>query len=383
MNAIITDADILKSLSPIDLSAYLRNRQWRREGETPNELAQYWSHTLESGDSVDVLIPTDRTVRDFSRRMMETLQTLQQIEGRSQLAILTDIQQISSDVIRWRWIQDNAQDGTIPLEQGEQFIAQVRIQLLAAACSTARPKQYFGAQKPAVAQEYMKAARLGQSERGSYVVTVQSPVPPQLSSPAMPDVDEIEPFERRVTLTLGKALSELRHLASNALTTGLPDLESLATKGVSANLCDSVAVMLGADQVRRDIEVTVSMAGSRPSQIASPTRLRLSSDLGPVIAQVGQRLRETATQDDYELTGFVTDLRRGPQDPLGVATVKGQIDGAFRRVEIAVAADTYNSVLVPAHTNRLMIRCEGELQKVHGRSYQLKNARGFEILATE
>jgi hypothetical protein len=313
---------------------------------------------------------------------MEALEALQSIEQRSQLDILNDIQCISSDVIRWRWIQANAEDGTVPLEQGQEFFSLVRNQILAAACSAVEPRQFFASRKPARAVAFLRQARLGQSERGSYVVTVHNPVPPAM--PVSGLEDEADPFERRVTLTLSQGLQSLRRAAAEAISGAQPWQErNLSREGISANLCESMANMLVAGEGARDIEVRISFSGSRPVAGQPAPIARFSSDLSPIIGEIGRVLRETATREDFELRGFVTDLSRGPRDVDGTATIQGLVDEEYHRVEVEVGVDEYNEVLTTAHRDRRMIRCEGELQKVRGRTYRLRHARGFRFLSEE
>lgn len=386
MNVTITDPNTIDGISPVALASYLRARGWHRGPEMTGGLAQTWAWRVSddgaADEIVEVIVPDDREMRDFRRRVRETLETLGEIERRSQLDILADIQCISSDVIRWRWIQASSEDGTIPLEQGHQFFALVRNQLLAAACSAVEPLQFFASRKPAPAVEFLRQARLGQSERGSYVVTVHSPVPPAM--PVSGLEDEPEPFERRVTVTLSKALHCLRRVATETVSGGQPfESTELSREGVSANLCESVAAMLAAGGVRRDIEVRFSFSGSRPATGNPAVVTRFSSDLSPIIGEIGKVLRETATRDDFELSGFVTDLSRGPTDQNGIAGVQGLVDEAYRRVEIEVGAADYDSILTPAHRDRQMIHCEGELQKIKGKTYRLMNARGFRLLSSD
>jgi hypothetical protein len=388
MRATLTDSQAFEALSPVELVSYLRAHGWRRDAEIAGGLAQSWVWPLDGG-RIDVIVPVDHTVRDFRRRVAETLQTLEALENRSQLDILADIQQISSDVIRWRWIEEGAEDGTISLEQGQHFIWQVRIQLLAAACSAVQPRQFFASRKAAQATEYLRQARLGQSERGSYVVTVHSPEPPVISfdGPLAGNADDIEPaddpFERRVTRTLAGALRSLHHVASGAVGNGRVESEGLARNGISANLCESVSSMLGTGKVRRDVEIHFSFSGSLPVSGDAPPLTRFSSDLSAVIGEIGKGLRETATREDFELTGFVTDLSRGPQDEKGIAIIQGLVDDAYHRVEIRNAAEEYETVLTVAHRDRRMVRCEGELRKVKGKTYRLLNPRGFQLLPLE
>jgi hypothetical protein len=144
-----------------------------------------------------------------------------------------------------------------------------------------------------------------------------------------------------------------------------------------------MANMLVAGDGVRDIEVRFSFSGSRPVAGQPAPMARFSSDLSPIIGEIGRVLRETATREDFELRGFVTDLSRGPQDIEGTATIQGLVDDEYHRVEVEVGADEYDEILTTAHRDRRMIRCEGELRKVRGRTYRLQNARGFRLLAED
>jgi hypothetical protein len=196
--------------------------------------------------------------------------------------------------------------------------------------------------------------------------------------------DEADPFERRVTLTLSQALQSLRRAAGEAISgTRSWDERNLSREGISASLCESMANMLVAGEATRDIEVRLSFSGSRPVDGQLAPLARFSSDLSPIIGEIGRVLRETATREDFELRGFVTDLSRRPQDVNGTATIQGLVDEEYHRVEVEVGADEYNEILTPAHRDRRMIRCEGELRKVRGRTYRLQHARGFRFLREE
>ncbi len=62
------------------------------------------------------------------------------------------------------------------------------------------------------ASDYMQRVRLGQTEHGSFVVTLLAPVPPLLQiplDPAWTPLDD-EPFDRRVTRRLMDALDACR-----------------------------------------------------------------------------------------------------------------------------------------------------------------------------
>ena len=142
--------------------------------------------------------------------------------------------------------------------------------------------------------------------------------------------------------------------------------------------------MLSASHTRRDVEIRFSYAAARPATHSRvPPIARFSSDLRDIIKEIGRVLRETATREDFELVGYVTRLNRDQDAGTGTIIVSAQVDDEFRRVEMVVNPADYERIVLPAHRDRTLIICEGELQKVRGRTYQLSNPRGFRSLPTE
>ena len=142
--------------------------------------------------------------------------------------------------------------------------------------------------------------------------------------------------------------------------------------------------MLSASHTRRDVEIRFSYAAARPAtHTPIPPIARFSSGLKDIIKEIGRVLRETATREDFERIGHVIRLDRAPEAEAGTVTVSAQVDDEFRRVEMVVNAADYERILLPAHRDRTLIVCEGELQKVRGRTYRLSNPRGFRALSTE
>jgi hypothetical protein len=86
--------------------------------------------------------------------------------------------------------------------------------------------------------------RLGQTERGSYIVTLLSPLG---ADPAEAEragrLPLADPFPRRAVATLALALQAARDAAERTTTgaSGLEAFHQAIEAGVSANLCDSLA----------------------------------------------------------------------------------------------------------------------------------------------
>ena len=163
---------------------------------------------------------------------------------RSQIQIFQDLLVTGADVIRLRLADAELADASVPLDEGATFIQKAKDMVLAAACAAVNPRIYYPSRKPAQAMDYIRRARLGQTEPGSFIITIISPVPPSLAGPNGQLFELAEPYERRVTQMLAGALNSVRQAAEDAATTGKVDSFVRAVpSGVSANLCDAVAGM--------------------------------------------------------------------------------------------------------------------------------------------
>jgi len=141
--------------------------------------------------------------------------------------------------------------------------------------------------------EYLGRVRMGQTERGSYVLTILSPVAPALASQSELRLDDEppEPFERQVTLAEG--LAALEHAARQAAASGgLSPLEEAVPFGVSANLCEAVAG-LAAVSPAEGIEVRVAWSRTRPLVTSAPSRIFLGSDSIPLIQEAARRFKDS------------------------------------------------------------------------------------------
>jgi hypothetical protein len=213
------DREFLQSLAPVEVAAYLRSRGWHEEPGLARDSALF---TL--GTDYEVTLPLSSALRDFAYRMIDAIKTLEIAEDRDQAEILADLAVSASDVVRVRLANPDARDGSLPLGRASDVISRAYDMPLAVACAAVDPKYYFSSDKPAAASDYMRNVRMGQTERGSFVLTILSRVTPDLAQP-YPGVRDVvpEPFERKVTRRLAVALAAIDLSARAAIATGSLD----------------------------------------------------------------------------------------------------------------------------------------------------------------
>lgn len=380
MKVAIRDVSTLRGLKPLEIAAYLRAKGWRQEGEFDGK-ASLWLLRPEVGEEVDVTLPLRQDLGDFALRMSEILGTLARVEDRSQLDIIQDLLTVTSDLIRVRASSRDHDDGTLPLEQAVEFVERSRDLMLAAACATLNKRPYFGPRKPFQATDYLRQLRMGQTGGGSYVLTILSPVTPELRAPQdEPHEPPPEPYERQVIRTLLDALTAALQAARLAAANGvMQPFRAAIGRGVSANLCEAIVGLSKSSP--EGLEIAVSWARARPMQATVPARVFLASDSITIIAEAGRLFRETAPIEDFDLEGVVTRLHRPEGATVGDVAITGYVDGQLRNIVVPLGAPFYSRA-VRAHDERRSVTCQGDLVK-EGRGYRLQNPRHFELAAAE
>lgn len=289
MRVEIRDAQALAGLSLVDVRAYLVTQGWRPEGRY-GEVATIFVVRDSMGREHETLLPLREDIADFPTRMADIIASIAEVEGRPQLSVYSDLVRSGFDILRLRaFAADDA--GTIQLENGVALYDNARDLIAASANAAIKPKRVYTGNTPERAKTYLNDLRLGQTEVGSYILTILSPVRPSLEPEQLsllPD-DSDEPFARSVTRTLAKAIRATKHAVTEASATGkLLPFEASIDSGVSANLCEAIARL-----AQEGSGVDISLTWSRVRPGPEPTAIQtFTVDNSRVLSEVAAAFRD-------------------------------------------------------------------------------------------
>jgi hypothetical protein len=369
MKLAFTDNEPFAALNPLEVRAYLLGEGWNEVRVLPGR-GSFWRHP--SKDCGELPLPYDRSIGDFPDRMRDAVEALSQVEDRSPLEILKDLGQAGQDVIRVRLVNPEMEDGSLPLERGVDFLAAARnaVYASALAASSSHRRPFYYSRPPKNVSDFMEAVRLGQTERGSYVVAIETPVAPELQEQTE---QTAEPFGRKVTRTLTSALEVLLEAANRG---NAKAIERSVSAGVSANLCSAMADALRLSGTQGEVEVRVTWARTRRVPESTPGKISFPSYLGGVIGEAAGLLRSISEIENFELEGTVYQLRQDTE-----AIIVGLVDGRYRKVRLTVPPE-FREELIRGYEERSILRCVGEL-RLAGKTSELVNARSFSIEETD
>jgi hypothetical protein len=312
--------------------------------------------------------------------MSEALRTLEVAEARDQLQILSDLSASTMDTVRVRVHDQDAYSGLLRLDRAVEIVRNTHDLMLAAACAAVEPKLFYASRKPPKAVEYMREVKMGQTERGSFVVMVLSGLPPEIVPASQTAELGIEtPFERQVTGKLSQALTAATTAVAHTVATGKFDgFEEAVQHGVSANLCDALSGLSLFEGFPHVAFIELSWALSRPVPPLANQRFAVTPEHARVFKEVATVLKTKAPGEEFEARGPVTRLRREPPAPRGEITLVGNVDGVGRNISISLSGDDH-SLAVRAHDERKYLSAIGVLRK-EGRSYRLTDPRNVRIV---
>ncbi|HST33339.1 MAG TPA: hypothetical protein VLJ80_07435 [Solirubrobacteraceae bacterium] len=363
----MTDDRISEFVDPAVVELYMLGHGWdavRRTGAF-----SVWSHPNHGGD-VALFLPLSRVPDDYEERLAQFVQRLSSIEETDWSTMLTNLRYAASDLVRVRLVSPRVGLGELPITDGAKLFGGTRDLIQAAASAAIEHRPAYGPKKHSTVVDYIDSVRLGQTERGSYVVTVISEVEPDEQGALLPDeAAHLQiPFERRVTTQLVLALEAVHDAAGQVLAGAPVDVfEDVIDQGVSANLCDALQIM-GEESVSSALEISVDWAASRPPTVTDQ-RVTLEPEVMPVLPEASKTLKKLGPFDDVEVVGVVGILDRRADDEVGTIVIEGVAMGARRNVRIDLDDTQYHRA-IEAHDEKRTVAIRGTLVK-EGKSWRL------------
>lgn len=378
MSLASSDRYVLAALNPRAMVGYLRSTGWSKIRDY-GENAAVFGATID-GTSHELLVPVASQARDYVSVVELMIEDLAKVEGRPPYELASDLSMAAFDVVRIR--SPDADDiGSVELLAGVELHEHARDLVLfaAAAAAAEKPKPVWLGRRSERVTDYVGSLRLGQSQRGSFVISLLSPWD------FVPAIDRqqntlgfADPFGRRATKTLASVLEAVALALRKAATEGIEKpFEAAVRFGVSANICTALA------QLTREGEgATVSIRWSSTKPCNGEPTLRLTREDAQALTEAAERLSSYEPLPDVTISGVITNIKEEPSAFDGVTTIEALLDNRLRRVQVDFAKDDSEGrdALIDAFRKRKRVSVTGEIIR-EGRRLRLENPRGL-VMAT-
>jgi hypothetical protein len=368
---------------PIALpEGYERIRQQLIEGRT-DARRNFETYVL-SGDGVEdveIILPRDGNTPDYRSRMETAIGALSDLAERSPDEIIVDVRAVGFDVVRSRIPDELVRNETIHLLTAAEYIGGVKSLLAATATTEMEPTPYFLRMKKE-AIDYADGCQFGHTYRGSFGFTIESPVSPN-SAPALFDIQQPPPFERRVIQRLARGIG---HIVEAVRRDDVGILTGDVSTGLNANAYEQFADLVD-ETARTGMTFSFSFSPEWPPEADLPVRADLQ--VGPrhveITRDAARSLRTAPTTRAEILFGRIVRLQT-EADPSDLITVAESREAVIQwsaedlgdiQVRVLLTPADY-LVAIEAHRTGRPVRIAGTLEK-RGRRWVLSNPSGITI----
>jgi hypothetical protein len=364
----------LESITPDLLKSYLESENWIKDGDISNQ-ANIWHRDNDESYTHEVIQPIDSNIRSYEQRLIEAIKSIAEFENRGFSSVVDDMTNFSSDLVKVRVIHPDVEGGTIPLEDGVLLIQRSRDLLIASTLSTFKKQKVFNGSRSQDVQNFLGKLKLGQTEIGSFVVNLISPI--EVSTDHQQD-DFDTSLTRSVSVNLARSLTAISKAVDKyANSKSIFDFEETVNKGVSANFCDALIGLSGRAKARRfSIKIKTGRLEAEPITFADS--YEFSPQSIPNLEAASEYFKGRYTVKNFQVLGLVSVLKHLPNDDYGQITVKALIKDKLKSITIQLPLDEYWQAF-EAHKADEEVTCYGTLN-VSPKSAQLLEPRGFEVV---
>ena len=355
----IRDSDALQAVTPDVLSVYARSYGWSKVG-TYGECSDIYT----AEKFPELILPRTQCLGDYASVVAQIIKILARVSEQDEVSLYKDLMTANRDVVRVR-VDDGSDGGSLSVNSGVDLIDGSRDMLEAVACSLREPKPLYRVRANHEARELLNQVRLAQTEHGSFVVAMWTPVVPPPIPELFPDPDANQPIMRSLTRRLTEALEATRRAVENPAEAAVWD--QIVQNGVSANLCESLVKLI---TPFTKIDVRVKWAMTRPMATAYHAIRFASADI-PILSAAALMFRRSEPKPDEKLTGFVRRLGRDETQADGSIGLRTSIDGHQVSVTVMLKQSDYERA-IQAHREKSVVVIRGDLER-GGQRWRLLN----------
>lgn len=361
-------------MSDTSLDLEVLTRTMARLGWHPvgsfRETVEYWeldSARRTFGAPDEIIVPIDPATSDFRSLLTRAERSLDALYGPQLRNIARMIEAMIKfdldEVLLRRETPDLS--GLIDWAGGNSMIQGARELLIASAKTTSKPRRRFANADTTIAEEFLSACRMGQTQIGSYIVTALTPTHGKFatSRSAKPGGKKGPVFEGRdITHTLVRALEASTAAILEAHSGAEPaSFESYVPHGVSLELVRALRQV-----VSNEVESSVSVEIRHEDVLlddARPTirEFAFTPSDSLVLTQAEKYFEESPAPRAAALSGEVILLKNSARGAEHQIKLRAIVNGAARTTTVTLTPEQYEEAL-RAHQDQVRLSIRGELE---------------------
>ena len=362
---------LIDQLNAEHLCSYLSLTGWTSLSNLfGGRVRQYMSPNEEEA----VLIPMDNSFSDYYREYVDTVRSISSYENISAEELLTKLLNPSQDLFRWRIVNDNTRQGTIPLLDMAHNINNIRDLFASAIKDIKSPtKRHYKVLTNDVEND-LSSFQFGQTEIGSYVLNILCPLGNYQQTLFNSQAEDL-PFGRQVGIRIMNGTT----LIQRSINDNSSELQDVIDEGrISVNFVDAVSKIyennIGSHiHINADWNVAVPMQ----EQIA-PSTIMLNPNYCDTLKEIVERnikVPDGHVRKSYlgRITSISTEAEVARREFLEIVVVAMDEAGKSKKLRVELPYDANNALALESFEVGAIVMVAG-VETKNGRSFILKDA---------
>lgn len=305
--------DLTEKINPLVFSKYLRDTGWI-QFQSKRTNVKIFQLELET-EFFQVIIPVEKCLNDYKQAMYKAIETVAAAEQKSVEQVMLYLLNPNSDILKIRLEKKDIETGNILFDDAIRLYENAKKLLAATALDILHPKKYHQGRMDDTILKFLSNCRFGQTEIGSYVVSVVCPFAEldedtnykQLS--IFSDEERCaESLTRKVTSRIMNNIVEIKNQINNG------NMDCLLSKKeetlISANFYEALNG-LNLDSEGTDVEFIAEWSPVVKNTTCSENRIMLSHNYYQPIETLISKLKEEKNKST-RIIGRIKKLESSP-----------------------------------------------------------------------
>ncbi|MGA3110576.1 MAG: hypothetical protein ABSE15_00905 [Candidatus Bathyarchaeia archaeon] len=376
--------EIAGKLNYVEIAKYLKDLGWNEVESYPNvKIFQIFSNKI----LYQADIPLDRKLRDYNSAMLRAVQQIAEFSNKSTEHVLLELLNPLSDIIRFQVKEGTDESGTIKVEDAIKLYENAKKIVTFASMDYLRPSQYHLGRPDSISQELIQNCRFGQTEIGSYIVSLVIPFTKLDEGKLVQmtlfneEMDKSSSITRNVTDKIITSIQQVKETINNGTFNEmmLPKNEQEHPPPISANFLEALS-SIGISKEDSEVDISIKWAPTVKDNRAEINSVSLTNDYYKPIETV-VRMIKSKRANEKEFVGRVSKLQATPNAEKrteGEATIV-YLDPDSEKActaKVLLQKEDYN-MAIEAHEKGKPVKVTGKLS---GQKSKTIDYRKFEVL---
>lgn len=329
---------------------------------------------LAPNEEYAILIPMSKDFSDYYRVMHDSLLAIATLDNKTLNALFNVLIYPSSDILKWRIADDNTSLGAISFNTMLDNIDNIKNILATTCIDIMSPSQYHKKVMVTDVQNQIASYKFGQTEIGSYILNLVSPLGFYQYQLFDPNVDEL-PINRRINMRMLKNINDIQQ---SVLENSSHLDENVASGNISVNFLNALTKIYD-DNKDSDVSISAAWDVNLPTIIENPiSRLTLCPRCIEKVAQTAEKYTPTQEQNvPKTYYGKITNISGAPEvdSREKLVITLASIGDENQKVTVKVELDNsrYSHIVTDAFENGANVKVSG-LNTTTAKTIKLLNA---------